>query len=499
LAHPPAALVGLLANDDPAIARPVIANAALDTQDWVDMLAAMRPTSRALLRLRRDLPEEVERALASFGAVDFALPPADTVPSADEPAGEPATPSPANEPVPAEPSAGVQRGPFRIADLVARIDAYRRKRDENGPLLPWPPETVFGDASRAARAGPGAAFAFRFETDAGGVVRWVDGVNRAALIGLALDLTPVPAGARVDGVAAGAFRRRAPFADARLLVDGLSDAAGAWRISAVPVFDRASGRFMGYRGTGRRPRADEAAEPMAAAPVATSDSLRQLVHELRTPTTAIAGFAEMIESEMLGPVPPAYRGYAGAIRGQTAGLLGAIDDLDTAARIESGALDLRPEEVAFLPLVARLLIDLQPLADLRRAKLSIDPAAGEARLIGDPRAIERLLGRLLAAVVSVAQAGEAIRVGAVDAGEAMLAITINRPRALTEGGDVLVTVDGDDALDLPGAPLLGVGFALRLTRNLAAELGGALTIGVDRLTLRLPAAFIPTMGQASNN
>jgi hypothetical protein len=36
--------------------------------------------------------------------------------------------------------------------------------------------------------------------------------------------------------------------------------------------------------------------------------------------------------------------------------------------------------------------------------------------------------------------------------------------------------------------LLGTGFALRLAQNLAVELGGVLTIGVDRLTLRLPAA-----------
>ncbi|MFY0104416.1 histidine kinase dimerization/phospho-acceptor domain-containing protein, partial [Acinetobacter baumannii] len=73
--------------------------------------------------------------------------------------------------------------------------------------------------------------------------------------------------------------------------------------------------------------------------------MRQLVHELRTPTTAIAGFAEMIEGELLGPVPAPYRDYAGNIRHQARGLLGAIDDLDTAARLDSNALDLRPESV----------------------------------------------------------------------------------------------------------------------------------------------------------
>ena len=56
-------------------------------------------------------------------------------------------------------------------------------------------------------------------------------------------------------------------------------------------------------GTARRPRTDERAEPSRPAPATPADSLRQLVHELRTPTNAIAGFAEMIETQILGPVP----------------------------------------------------------------------------------------------------------------------------------------------------------------------------------------------------
>ncbi|WP_447407616.1 hypothetical protein, partial [Clostridium perfringens] len=84
-----------------------------------------------------------------------------------------------------------------------------------------------------------------------------------------------------------------------------SDAAGTWRVAGTPSFDPASGRFVGYAGIARRPRADEDVAPSRRM---ASDSLRQLVHELRTPTNAIAGFAELIEAQLLGPVSDVYRG-----------------------------------------------------------------------------------------------------------------------------------------------------------------------------------------------
>ena len=43
-------------------------------------------------------------------------------------------------------------------------------------------------------------------------------------------------------------------------------------------------------------------------------------------------------------------------------------------------------------------------------------------------------------------------------------------------------LDAEREAALPGAPLLGTGFALRLARNLSAELGGSLTIAATRLT-----------------
>ncbi len=345
------------------------------------------------------------------------------------------------QPPPAEAASGM----FQIAELVARIDAYQRQREEM-PAAPIRPEIqpeLFELESIQAQS-------FRFETDASGIVRWIEGAARAPLIGLSLDLAGVPGDPAWTVLLPGAFRRRAGFANARLVVDGDSDAAGQWRITGIPVFDRESGRFTGYRGTARRPRPDETADPRPARNPA-SDALRQLVHELRTPTNAIAGFAEMIESQLLGPVPHAYRAHAADIRNQAGSLLTAIDDIDMAARIESRALDLRPSEVPLVPLLERVARDLLPLATLRGTTVDLYAGDSDLAIAGDDRAVERLIARLMATLVASGGRDERIGIAATLEADAMVAVVFDRPAALAAyAGDSLLTIDAETEADREG-------------------------------------------------
>ena len=421
--NPPAPLVRLFARDDLPIAIPVLRSARLSASEWIQLLPDLTPAARTILRNRRDLPPAVQRALESFGPVDFVLPNdagasetgvehARVTEVVDSSAGSIAEAEPdaqnltmdhserisaaASRDALARPAAQPARiedeGPFEIAEVVARIDAFWRNREEAGPV-PTPAPPVVEQ--------------FRFETDEKGVVRWVDGVSRAAVIGLSLDLLGID-GSQIDGIAAGAFRRRAGFSTARMHIEGSSDAAGDWLISAIPVFDPANGRFTGYRGTARRPRTDERAEPVRVPVGSPAESLRQLVHELRTPTNAIAGFAEMIETQMLGPVAGIYRDRANVIRSQARELLGAIDDLDLAARIDSAALSLVPGRVPLRPLLATIADDLAALLELRGSMIALP--IEDLTVAGDRRAVERLLARLMATLVSASAPGERIGV-----------------------------------------------------------------------------------------
>ncbi|WP_426254806.1 histidine kinase dimerization/phospho-acceptor domain-containing protein [Sphingomonas sp. DC2300-3] len=521
-ATPPAALVGLFAEDAFAVAAPLLRTVTLDADTWIALLSRLSPQGRALLRHRRDLPAAVERALESFGSVDFVLtdaaadvpptpvasdvgpaevePAAAPTPVVDAPKPKPVVTAPLPAPVEAEPIVVAPRvvamptvafappeprpiaaGGFQIADVVARIDAFQRQRE---PL-----------AAPAEAVEQAPATCFRFDTDSAGVICAVDGVTRGPLIGVSLAVGAPQGVVRIDAGINGAFRQRQRFADVRLDVGGSSDAGGAWRVTGEPQFDAATGRFTGYAAIARRPRSDEdAGRPVQGS--GASDSLRQLVHELRTPTNAISGFAELIEAQLLGPVSPVYRDHAATIRRHADGLIAAIEDLDTAARIEGRALELRPRAVAIEPLLERIATDLAPLAALRGTALDIHPMGDHAAL-ADDRAMERLLSRLLATLTSAAVAGERIDIAEAPAPAGQVALCFARPHALGTGGeDALLSIDADAGEE--GAPLLGAGFALRLARNLASEMGGALIFGDHLLTLRLPAAVQEGMEQAAN-
>jgi hypothetical protein len=455
-------LLAFFAEDAPFVAAPLIAGARLESGAWIALLPKLGPSARALLRHRNDLGPEVTHALAAFGASDFVLESA--VARSDE--------------APLEPV----QSDSQIRELVRRIEAYRKQKD----------------AAQFAAIHEGQAAAFRWETGTDGILTWVEGAPRGPLVGQSIAWFGGPGQYGVDGQAAGGFDKRAPFRDARFIVAGDGPASGDWRISGIPYFDAETGVFLGYRGTARRPRPDELARSAAAdAPPGVfgtqfpADSLRQLIHELRTPLNAIIGFAEMIEGQYMGPAASSYRDRAATIMEQARGLLGAVDDLDTAARIESHRLDLDEGAADAVALLVRLHDSYEKVAAQRGARIAIEISEGLPRARVEPGAAERMFARLLAGTIGLAGEGETIsvRLGSTPPGTPRaLRLSLDRPKAI-EGLDEAALLDPGYSPDgdWPGAPALGLGFALRLVRNLAEAVGGGLEMEPDRFLLTLPA------------
>nr|WP_301287176.1 HAMP domain-containing sensor histidine kinase [Sphingobium sp. OAS761] len=485
-----ATLAAFFSDDRPSIAAAAMARAQLPDEHWASLVPGLSPTARGVLRGRRDMGIKAMQALEAFGPADLVLT-TDRQHQADDAllltvvAPDAPTQTPRSNALPMQKADAPAGDGGQIRALVERIARFTSER--RPPASP---------ASGYEAPPMDAVRAFAFETDAAGVVRWVDAGPRAALIGLSLGEAGLGGDSGPDGHVAGAFARRSGFQNGRFTIVG-GAMAGEWRMTASPFFDPASGRFQGYRGQARRPYLYEVAAQPAAAPTAltglSADSLRQLVHELRTPLNAILGFAEIIEQELFGPAGPQYRGMAGNIAVDARHLLAAFDDLDLAARVSRADRESNPRPIDFELLVAQVAARFREQGGVGAPRIDIAIARDLPQAKLDPVQGERMVQHLLRTLISVAPQDEALT-GACwlrpDGGEGRVVLAIDRPSSLTGMDEAQLFDPGYDADgDWVDGPLLGLGFSLRLIRGLASAGGGCLEVEAGRFLLVLPAAL----------
>jgi signal transduction histidine kinase len=318
---------------------------------------------------------------------------------------------------------------------------------------------------------------FRWECGPSGDIAWVEGAPRGALVGRSIARPHDGNGDRIASEVVRAFAVRAPFRDAILTIGGDSVVAGEWKISGVPAFEPADGRFAGYRGVALREL--EAAErtDLAAEMLADPDSLRELVHEIKTPLNAIIGFAEIIDGQYLGPADRSYRERASEIVGEAHLLLTAIDDLDFAAKVQSGQQATKAR-VQLGQLVERMIPVLQEQAAAAAVKLETPRTARDVSAAVEPELAERLIIRLASAVIDWSAEGERLRLS-VDVTGPSARVAISRPAAFQ--GLTEETLFGSAAEDAGS-------FSLRLTRGLARIAGADLLATPSTLVLAFPRA-----------
>jgi hypothetical protein len=446
--------------DEPSVAAPVLANATLPEADWTNIIPLLPSTSRALLRERRDLPQPAVRALGIYSAGDNALP------SLNEPAI----------------SESEDESSIQISDLVARIEAFKHERSAATTQQASPQEL-----SHVAQA-----TAFRFETDRSGVLNWVEGAPRGPLIGMSFADISEPRAFGVDGHAAGAFRKRSAFRNARMRVAGTGPTSGDWLISADPNFDSEDGRFLGYRGFARRAQSDEQADAGNLTPFGknmSADAIRQLVHELRSPLNAIRGFAEMIDGQLLGPVSHSYRHQARHIVEDSLRLVSIVDDIDIAARIEMNANPVISNDATdIMQMVEAALDQLDPQLMRFGIGLKISSSPDVTFTDVDRESGIGLIARLIATTIGIAESGETLALDVTHNGRQIF-IAIDQPRLIdSDVGAKTVALSSTLQSRCSNPPALGLNFALRLIRQMADAVGGQFKTESGKFTLILPQA-----------
>jgi signal transduction histidine kinase len=362
--------------------------------------------------------------------------------------------------------------------LVARIERLKNRRDgqaspiEKFEIAPEPPAAVPSSGSML----------FLWECDASGQIAWVDGAPRGALIGRSL-----PGDEGADRKLVRAFADRLPFDGAPLTIPAPA-LEGEWRLSGIPAFSPVDGRFLGYRGIARRGIEDEEPEvPQARSALATdAEALRETIHEIKTPLNAIIGFAEIIDGQYLGPAHRSYRHRAAEIVSQARILLAAIEDLDFAARIQTGTSG-QQEPLDMGQLLPPLIDELVERAVARDVHLRFVPIADQHPCALARDIAERLLRRLLGAVIDSAAAGETVKVE-VHEQRGRCLVSVTRPASTANFTERQMLDPSFLSSGEEEGSRLGLGFALRLVRGLVRLAGGSLKFTADQIVLTMKAA-----------
>lgn len=490
-----------LADHEPEVASAALNRADLSSEDWAALIPRLPVRARGFLRLRRDLPVDIEALLARLGVHDRGLPapaPAPTAAPASAPAAAPTAASrPAQRPAlllrevvadRAAPPARVpphrerdDSGRTEISALVERIAQFRRTRGDNPLEVERSPRLPLGELpDRPERA----ITSFGFAADTSGRIGWA--ASEAAPMVVGTRLLPAHSGSADSPALARAFARRQPITRAPITLTGAPGIAGAWLIDAEPRFSE-DGHFTGYFGRFRRP--GSAAGKPSGPEAREADRIRQLLHELRTPVTAVQGYAEVIQQQLFGPAPHEYRALAAAIAADAARILSGFEDLDRLARLETGAVQMEAGECHLPALVLRTAAQIEGALGPIDAGLAPAFAADADLLIAlDPDEAEALVWRVLASLGALADPGERLAVSlcAVAGGRtAMARLTCALPARLAAQDNLFAATQRTDASTI-NAGLFGTGFALRLARAEARAAGGTLQRGGEGLELTLP-------------
>jgi len=210
---------------------------------------------------------------------------------------------------------------------------------------------------------------------------------------------------------------------------------------------------------------------------AKAEFLSAMSHELRTPLNAIAGYVDLIEMGIRGPVTEEQRADLTRVRRAQRHLLSLINDVLNFAKLEAGHLEIAHEVVAVaaeVEYVEPLIMPQLRAKGLAYACTACDPSA---RAWGDAERTRQILLNLLGnaakftpagghVAVTVDVAAEHVHIRVADTGRGIPA------EKLDSIFEPFVQIDRNAAEESQQ----GVGLGLAISRDLARAMGGDLTV-----------------------
>ena len=209
---------------------------------------------------------------------------------------------------------------------------------------------------------------------------------------------------------------------------------------------------------------------------AKSEFLANMSHELRTPLNAIAGYVELLEMEIRGPITPVQREDLARIKVSQRVLLRLVNDVLNFAKLESGHVPVTLREVD----VSELLKSVEPLVlpqlMSKGLEFKTEICPDDLRASADPEKLEQILLNLLSNAIKFTPADGSIRLSCESTSALVMIHVCDTGRGIPPEKqdrifDPFVRVDEGFSRKTEGT-----GLGLAISRNLARAMGGELAV-----------------------
>ncbi|SOD03931.1 PAS domain S-box-containing protein [bacterium JGI 053] len=228
-----------------------------------------------------------------------------------------------------------------------------------------------------------------------------------------------------------------------------------------------------------------------AANRAKFEFLTTMSHELRTPLNAIAGYVDLLDLEIRGPLTPLQRDDLGRIRRSQTHLLGLINDVLNFARIETGHVNFAFDDVPLDALLTEVETLISPQVGARGLDYEyrrFDPAA---TVRADPEKLRQIVLNLLSNSVKFTPPGGRVTLSC-EAVDGVVRVHV-ADTGIGIPGDKLGTIFEPFVQVNTGYTRTseGTGLGLSISRDLARAMDGELVVESEEgegstFTLTLP-------------
>ena len=214
-----------------------------------------------------------------------------------------------------------------------------------------------------------------------------------------------------------------------------------------------------------------------------------LSHELRTPLTAIVGFSQLAEE--LDPAPAEAAKYVSEIYGSATLLLGMVNDLLEAAKLQHHGVEIEVGNVDGDSVISEVARLLSPLASQRRVRLDVQTVAETGCRADDVR-LRQVVTNLVSNAIKYSTDGT-VTIRTMTAGDTYAVEVTDEGPGLALS-DLSRIFDAFEQASAGSGRRDSTGLGLAICRSFAEAMGGRVTAQSDGLgkgatfRLELPVA-----------